>query len=956
MKNYTFIKEKYIEEIESTVSLYKHNKSGARICTIKNSDENKVFSIAFRTPPINNCGLTHILEHSVLCGSKKYPVKDPFVELIKTSLNTFINAFTFPDKTMYPIASLNQEDFKNLMAVYMDAVFYPNIYSKEEIFRQEGWRYDILDKNDDITYNGVVYNEMKGAFSDPNQIHARMIMHSLYPDTAYGLESGGDPKYIPDLDYKVFLKFHSEYYSPSNSYIYLYGDCDMDERMEWLDKEYLSKFDIVDFDTTLKPQKPFDKPRYESDTYQTSGELNNKTFLSYNFVLPSSFEMKDLIASDVLVEALFNIPGAPIKERIQKEGIGDDVSAYLEKDVLQPMIEIQVTGANSDDEEKFISIIDEEFKKCINGGLDKKSLLSLINSTEFSNREKDFSSRMPKGLMLEISGLASWLYDEDGPYKMFELIHYYPEIKEELKTNYFEKLIDKGFLNNNHKTYVKLVPTLDSSKEYDEELKKKLKAYKESLSEKELEELIEKNKKLKEYQSSPSTKEELDTLPKLKIEDIDREPEKYNLDVLNDKYQILYSNYKTNGISYINYHFELSHIDPNDLIYLALYTDLFKSISTKSHSYYELNQIITGEYGTINSSVSVLETKELTNKLYLVYSISALNEKISDANDLLLEIINDTNYSDYDRIYQKLAELKSDLEFGIQRRGHVTALNRASSSISEMGLYKDTMSGIRYLDFIKDLYNNFDSKKEELSKKLYDIKNYMAKSNFVVNIVGDEDSFKASKVATDKLYNSLKETMTYNTFEFKENPLKEAIIAPINVNYVARCGKYSMKHNFSSLVLAISLSLDYLWVNVRVKGGAYGCMLDVKENQINFTSYRDPNVDYTNDAYTNIVDYIKNFNPSDEELLGYKIGAISNSQSVVHNKVKGLTACQLYLQGLDYEYRKNNRAELLDATKEQLVEQAKWYEEALNNSAICVIGTKDKIESSNIKFDKVREL
>lgn len=956
MDKYTFIKEKYIEEIESTVTLYKHNTSGARVCTIKNSDENKVFSIAFRTPPINNCGLTHILEHSVLCGSKKYPVKDPFVELIKTSLNTFINAFTFPDKTMYPVASLNLEDFKNLMSVYMDAVFYPNIYSREEIFRQEGWRYDILDKNDDITYNGVVYNEMKGAFSDPNSIHYRMIMHSLFPDTSYGLESGGDPKYIPDLDYKEFLKFHSEYYSPSNSYIYVYGDCDMDERLKWLDNEYLSKFDIVDFDTTLKYQKPFDKPKYEVSTYSTSGDTKNKTFLSYNLVLPKSFKIKDYIAIDILVEALFNIPGAPIKERIQKEKIGDDVSAYFEKELLQPMIAIQVTGANSEDEERFIKIIDEEINKCVNGCLDKKSLLSLINSTEYANRERDFSSRMPKGLIIEMSGLATWLYNEDGPFESLEIIKYYPLIKEELKTDYFENLIKEAFINNNHKSYVKLIPSLDSSKEYDEELKKKLKAYKDSLSEKELDELIEKNKKLKEYQSSPSTKEELETLPKLKIEDIDRNPEKYNLEVINDKYLLLYADYKTNGISYINYQFDLSHIDPNDLIYIGLYTDLFKSISTKSHTYYDLNQRIIGEYGAFNSTISILETKDMSNKLYLCFSISAFDEKINGANDLLMEVINDTNFSDYDRIYQKLAEIKTDLEFGIQRRGHATALNRAASTISEAGLYRDTISGIRYLDFIKDLYDNFDSKKEELSKRLYDVKNYLSKENFIVNIVGDKNSLNASKLEVDKLYNSLKDKANYNTFTFTENPLKEAIIAPINVNYVARCGNYSMEHNYSSQVLSVSLSLDYLWINVRVKGGAYGCMLNVKKNQIGFTSYRDPNIDLTNDAYTNIVDYIKNMNPTDEELLGYKIGAISSSQSVDHNKVKGLTSCQLYLTGITYEDRKNNRAELLDATKEQLIEQASWYEEALSNSAICVIGTKDKIEKSNIKFDKVREL
>ena len=621
MKNYTFIKKKYIDEIESTVSLYKHNKSGARVCTIENDDQNKVFSIAFRTPAINNSGLTHILEHSVLCGSKKYPVKDPFVELLKSSLNTFLNAFTFPDKTMYPVASLNQKDFRNLMSVYMDAVFYPNIYKYEEIFRQEGWRYDIKDKNEDIKYNGVVYNEMRGAFSNPEETLSRLIMHSLFPDTSYGLESGGDPKYIPDLDYKEFLKFHSEYYSPSNSYIYIYGDCDMNERMEWMDKEYLSKFDVVDFDTEIKTQSPFDKPKSLTESYQTTGTLENKTFLSYNVVMPSVLNIKEVIAMKILVDSLFNVPGAPLKEAIQNENIGEDVSAYLEVELLQPLLSISVVGANESDEERFISIIDRELNKYIKEGLNKKTIEALINAADFENREKDFSSRMPKGLLIAISGLSSWLYTEDGPYMSLEIIKYYKELREEINTNYFESLLDKYILNNNHKSYVKLVPSLDTQLKEEEFVKEKLRIYKESLSDSELEELINKNKKLEEYQNTPSTKEELDTLPKLELDDIDKNPEELNLEVINDDYKVLYSNYKTNGITYLSYLFDITGVSPIDAQYISLYTDLFKELSTSSHSYFEINQTIISEFGSINASLNNLADKDGKLLMYLGYGV-----------------------------------------------------------------------------------------------------------------------------------------------------------------------------------------------------------------------------------------------------------------------------------------------------------------------------------------------
>ena len=553
MEKYTKIEEKYIDEIQSLVTIYSHNKSGARVCTIKNDDNNKVFSIGFRTPPINDCGLTHILEHSVLCGSKRFPLKDPFVELLKSSLNTFLNAMTYGDKTVYPVASQNLADFKNLMHVYMDAVFYPQIYNHEEIFKQEGWHYHLENKDDPITINGVVYNEMKGAFSSPFQVLFSEIEKSLYPDTAYHYESGGDPKYIPELDYETFKSFHQKFYHPSNSYIHVYGNLDMEERLEWLDKEYLSNFDKIDFDTRLTYQESFKKPVSISKYYPINkgDSTKDKTMLTYNVSFPTTFDNKLIIASSILMNALFDVPGAPLKQALIDAKIGQDIESVFEDGILQPLLSVIAVNANKEDEEKFISIIENELKNLVKNGLDKKALQALLNNAEFKARERGFSARTPQGLNVCLNMYDSWLYDDKLPFAKLEKLKYYKELKEDLNNGYFEEIIDKYILNNNHKTFVKLIPDDSVNEQKEKELADKLAKFKASLSDKEIEELIKSTKALAEYQSEGDTKEALDTLPKLKLEDINPKPEDYKLEVIEGKNKVLLSEYSTNGIVYL---------------------------------------------------------------------------------------------------------------------------------------------------------------------------------------------------------------------------------------------------------------------------------------------------------------------------------------------------------------------------------------------------------------------
>ena len=958
MKNYTLLQEKYIEEIQSNVKIYRHNKTNARICTMENNDSNKVFNIAFRTPPINSTGLTHILEHSVLCGSKNYPVKDPFVELLKSSMNTFLNAMTFPDKTMYPCASQNDKDFKNLMSVYMDAVFYPRIYQFEEIFMQEGWHYHILNEEDPITYNGVVYNEMKGAFSNPEQVLFRSIIHSLYPDTPYSYESGGDPKYIPDLDFEQFKDFHSKFYHPSNSYIFIYGNCDMEERLTWLDENYLSNFDAIDFDTAIPYQEKFAAPVNENYYYPISKEdtLEDKTFLSYNLALPTTLDSKLMLACGILVSAILENPGAPLKQALIDANLGQDVQSVFDDGLLQPLLSIIIYNSNKELEDKFISVVETELEKLSNN-LNKDLIESLINFFEFKAREQKFSSRMPRGLEVEMTCLNSWLYDENQPFNKLETLSLFAELKEELKTNYFENIIKEYFLKNTHKSLVKLMPSYTCAEEDELELTKKLEEYKNSLSKEELQLLIKKNKDLEVYQSTPSSLEEIATLPKLTIEDIEIEPEKVNLEVTNNDYKLLFNEYHTNDIAYVNYYFDLSKADKNTVLYLALFTDLIKHLSTDERHFTEINQLILRNTGGLGFSFSSLNTVSRECKLLFKLSYSCLTNKINLVNDLANEILFKTNFKDTKRLFERLSEIKAAKEMSAVDAGHVFSVIKAASYIDENSYYSDLISGISYNDFIFDIFNNFEAKKEEIISNLEQIKGLFAKDNFTLGFTGLKQQYNECEKVFNDTYASLNDNTKYSKDDFKPNKLNQAFKGQFNVNFVARAGLFDKEFNGALYVLDKAISLDYLWNQVRVLGGAYGCMMLLRPSGlIGFTSYRDPNISRTNDVYNNVVDFIKNLNPSDEELLKYKIGAMGNLQTVMHVSEKAAMSQLANFSGMTHEIKRKYRKEVVEATKEDLVSFAEYFDKALSYECICVIGNANLVEENKELFKEVRNL
>ena len=588
-KKYQLIKEQFIKEIDSNVQLLEHKKTKARILLMPNKDNNKVFAVGFRTPPVDDTGVPHILEHSTLCGSKKFPVKDPFVELLKSSLNTFLNAMTYPDKTVYPFASCNEKDFSNLMEVYMDAVFYPNVYTHEEIFKQEGWHYELEAKDKDLIYNGVVYNEMKGAYSSPEQVVMRECQHSLFPDTTYGVDSGGNPSDIPNLTYEAFKKFHSQYYHPSNSYIIIYGDVDMESKLAWLDSEYLSKFDEANIASAISYQKPFEQPHEEKIYYPVGKEesLENKTYYAYNSVIGTFKDIKLSYAYLILSYALLDAPGAPLKQALLDKGLGNDVISGYDSGLLQPTLSIILKDAKEGMLEEFKTTIKEALTELVNKGLDKKSLKSAINYYEFKYRESDFG--VAKGLIYALNALGTWLYDDSDPFSNLEYDKYFTALKEDVETNYFEELIKKYLLENNHSSYIVVSPSNTMGEEEERKVKEKLAAYKQTLSDKELDEIIASTQALKEYQATPSTEEELATMPTLTRDDISDETEPlYNEEIYIDNTLVLKHNIETSGIAYLDFNFNTINVPSRLIPYLGLLTKVLGYVDTKNYKYEDL--------------------------------------------------------------------------------------------------------------------------------------------------------------------------------------------------------------------------------------------------------------------------------------------------------------------------------------------------------------------------------
>ena len=960
-----------LPDLKSKGYLLKHKKSGARVLLMENDDENKVFTIGFRTPPSDSTGVPHIMEHSVLCGSRDFPVKDPFVELVKGSLNTFLNAMTYPDKTVYPVASCNDKDFQNLMHVYMDAVFYPNIYQHDEIFRQEGWSYKLDEPDGKLEYNGVVYNEMKGAFSSPEGVLDRVILNSLFPDTSYAYESGGDPEEIPNLTYEQFLDFHRKYYHPSNSYIYLYGDMDMEEKLKWLDENYLCEFDAAEVDSEICFQKPFDKMIEVEKTYSISSEETEEenTYLSYNKVIATSLDEKLYQAFQILDYALLSAPGAPLKKALMDAGIGKDIMGSYDNGIYQPIFSIIAKNAEPQQKEQFVQVIEDTLRKIVEDGIDRKALEAGINYHEFRFREADFGN-YPKGLMYGLDLFDSWLYDEKKPFIHMQAIPTFAFLKEQIGTRYFEDLIQKWILDNPHGSMVIVKPERGRTARMDRELDEKLQTYKAGLSPDEVEKLARDTAELIVYQESEDAREDMEKIPVLGREDISREIAPIcNEERVCGGIPMVYHNVETNGIGYVTLLFDLSGVPEEKLPYVGMLQAVLGIIDTTHYEYGELFNEINVHTGGIGTSLElypdVTKVKEKEFRATFEMKGKALYPKMDVLFKMMREILTESKLEEEKRLKEILSMLKSRLQMSFLSSGHTTAALRALSYSSPLSKFKDDTDGIGYYEAVKEIEEHFEEKKEELIANLKELAARIFRAdNLMISYTAAPEGLDAVEKEMETFKNGLFERTDGDEQEnrcilhcVKRN---EGFKTSSKVQYVARTGNFidgGAAYSGALHILKVILSYDYLWQNIRVKGGAYGCMCNF--NRIGegyLISYRDPNLEKTIDVYEKVTEYLRNFEADDRDMNKYIIGTISNIDRPMNPSAKGTRSMNLYMNHVTEEMIRKEREEILNAGQEEIRALADVVAAMLAADQLCVIGSEEKIEEQKALFGEVRTL
>lgn len=966
LAEYEILDEHRVEDVQSDGFILRHKKSGARIAILSNNDDNKVFYIGFRTPPEDETGVPHIIEHTTLCGSKKFPVKDPFIELAKGSLNTFLNAMTYPDKTVYPVASCNDQDFKNLMDVYLDAVFNPNITKYEEIFKQEGWHYELTGKDDELKINGVVYNEMKGAYSSPDEVLSSQIYRSLFPDNTYSKDSGGNPEYIPKLTYEAYLDFYHKYYHPSNSYIYLYGDMDVVERLEWLDKEYLSLYDYKKVNSEINKQPAFDEIKNVEAQYSITMDdsQENKTYLSYNRVVGDTLDEMLYQAFDVLDYALVSSPGAPVKQALIDAGIGDDVYGSYDAGILQPVFSFVAKNANASQADEFESIIENTLKEVVKTGINKEALLAGINSSEFKFREADFG-QFPKGLLFGLNCLDSWLFDDMKPFIHLECLGTFAKLRKAVDTDYFEKLIQEYLLDNTHGSSVTVKPKRGLGNEREEALAKELSDYKASLSDEEIKKLIEDTEHLKKYQEEPSSDEDLRKLPMLTRADMKKNAMPFSNiedELLNVK--VVRHDIESNGIDYISFLFDAGDFAQSELGYLGFFTNALGLVSTEKYSYTDLanaTNIYTG--GISTGTASHPDIKDRNNFVFkLEVKLKVLEKNLDKALELMEQMLLSSDFTDTKRLSELVAQIKARLQANLSSSGHMVAAMRSMSSFSRYALYQDELKGVAFYRSICRIEKELSESPKNVSDKLAAIaKKLFARNRMLISFTGNNEAYGNAKPSLEKVISGFdKMSAVGNQAEVHFNTAKEAFIDASQIQYVAKTGDFiceGYEYTGALRLLRIILSYDYLWINVRVKGGAYGCMNTfLRSGESYFVSYRDPNLSDTLDVYDRIPEYIKSFSPDERDMTKYIIGTFSALDTPMNPEAKGSRSLSAYLEGITYEQIQKERNEILNAQPKDIRRLADLVEAVLKKDSICVIGNENMIKESAGLFENVEKL
>lgn len=966
LQAYTVLMKCNIKDVNSQGYLLKHNKTGARVALLSNDDDNKVFYIGFRTPPKDSTGVAHIIEHTVLCGSDKFPVKDPFIELAKGSLNTFLNAMTYPDKTVYPVASCNDKDFQNLMDVYLDAVFHPNIYHEEKIFKQEGWHYELESAEDELTINGVVYNEMKGAFSSPDDVLYREIMNSLYPHTSYGVESGGDPDVIPELTYEQFLAFHQKYYHPSNSYIYLYGNMDMTEKLQYIDEAYLSAYEALAVDSEPAVEEPFAQIVTVEKSYpimESESEEGN-TYLSYNVSLGEAIDRKDMIGFQALIDGIVSVPGAPVKQALLDAGIGTDIDCILEVDVRQPFFSIVAKNAEAGQKEEFIRIIEDKLRELSQNGVDKKTLAAELNHDEFKYFEADYGS-YPKGLMYGLQMFETWLYDESKPFVYLELADTYKALKKELDTSFYENMIIRYLVENTHKSVVVVKPVKGLTGRKEKALADALAAKKDSMSKEEIEKIVVETEELRRYQEEPSAREDLEKIPLLTRDDIKKEALPYcNEEKKVGDTVLLYHDIFTNGIGYLRFLFDLKQVPKELFPYVGLLRVMIGLVDTKKRSYSDLYNEIHLQTGGITPAVNTYtDARDLSQyRVTFDLKVKTFYENLPQAFALAEEILTESVYTDAKRLYELVAESRSDKQAQMMSAGHSLAAGQALSYLSKPAMVMDHVNGIGFYRLLEGLEKNFEHKKEELAANMHKLVRCIFRpENLMVDYTAQQEGLAGIETLIEdlkaKLYTDPIDTKGYEPVPVKKN---EGLMSSAQIQYVCRAGNFAKKglpYTGALKVLRVMMGYDYLWTQVRVKGGAYGCMCQFgKSGESYFVSYRDPNLEKTIETYEKAADYIEHYEADERTMTQYIIGAVSEMDMPLTPSAKGNYSLAGYLTHYDFERVQRERDELLSTDADTIRGLARYIRAFMKDECLCVVGNEEKIKEQEKLFAKIEYL
>lgn len=952
---------KEIPEISSRCFLFEHEKTGARLFYVKNDDDNKVFSISFRTPPIDDTGAAHIVEHSTLCGSRKFPLKEPFVELVKGSLNTFLNAMTYPDKTMYPVASRNAQDFRNLMDVYLDAVFYPRMHEKPEVLLQEGWHYEIDNPDAPLRYSGVVYNEMKGATSSPEDLLETELLKRLYPDTAYAFESGGNPERIPEITQESFAAFHKKYYHPSNSYIYLYGDLDIDAQLAFIDEAYLSNFSRQEIDSALKKQPLFDAMKRVTAEYPVGAEedMKEKTYLALGMIVCDAGDRLTRAAMSILTHALFMTDAAPVTQALMDAGIGKDVTASLESQIAQPNLAVEVTNAEPEDAERFYQVVMDTIKRLVEDGIDRTLLEASLNYIEFKTRESDFAST-PKGLVYNLAVMTHWLYDGDPAEPLF-YEQEFKTLREGLDNGLFEDMLRRCVLDNRHKVLITMKPSQTMAAEREAATEKLLAEKKAAMSSAEIEQIIATTTQLKELQKTPDTPELLEKIPLLKLSDIRKQEEKLPLEEKDLKGQkVLFSDIHTNGIAYLSLFFDGASIAPEQQHYAYLLCELLGAVDTEEHSYAELTNLANLHTGGLSYDVTAVTKGDTADDWFVktVVKVRVLVRKLPEMGKLLAEILTKSRFSDAKRMHELIKQTLAGVERQILNTPNRVMAVRLSSYFAPASRFEDE-GFLSFYQFLKDLDAHFEEKAKETGERLSALLAQMfTKHGLILGVTAEKKDYPAVEAALSSLLDALNDKSYPAAKQLKENAVKnEALVTSSRVQYVGKGGNFvrlGYKFTGAMRVLETIMRYGYLWTRVRVQGGAYGSSAQFARNGLMlFTSYRDPNLAETLQVYDEIADYLKNFKASEREMTKYIIGTIATVDMPLTPQMKGNLAAVLYLRGITQEDRQRQRDEILAADENAIRALAPIVEACMKKDTYCVFGGEEKVRENEKIFSRV---